>query len=62
MDILRNFIDGCYQAPINKNYIDNTEPATGQVYGQIPNSDQADVELAVQAAEKSISSLASHAP
>lgn len=52
MDILRNFIDGRYQAPVNKNYIDNIEPATGQVYGQIPNSDQADVELAVQAAEK----------
>ena len=51
VDRLRNFIDGSYQAPVNKNYIDNIEPATGQVYGQIPNSDGADVELAVQAAE-----------
>ena len=51
MDILRNFIDGSYQAPVNQNYIDNIEPASGQVYGQIPNSDQADVELAVEAAE-----------
>ena len=47
MDILRNFIDGRYQKPVNLNYIDNTEPATGLVYGQIPNSDQADVDLAV---------------
>lgn len=48
----RNFIDGLYQAPVNQNYIDNIEPATGQVYGRIPNSDQADVDLAVAAAEK----------
>lgn len=52
MDILRNFIDGLYQAPVSQNYIDNIEPATGQVYGQIPNSDGADVDLAVEAAEK----------
>ena len=51
MDILRNFINGGYRAPVNQNYIDNIEPASGQVYGQIPNSDQADVELAVEAAE-----------
>ena len=56
MDILRNFIAGRYQAPVNKNYIDNIEPATGQVYGQIPNSDDADVELAVEAAEKAFPS------
>ena len=56
MDILRNFIGGRYQAPVNKNYIDNIEPATGQVYGQIPNSDDADVELAVEAAEKAFPS------
>lgn len=52
MEILENFIDGIYQAPLNKNYIDNIEPATGKVYGQIPDSCQMDVELAVQAAEK----------
>ena len=54
MDILQNFIDGSYQDPINKNYLDNIEPATGLVYGQIPNSCQADVELAVNAAEKAL--------
>ena len=52
MDSLRNFIDGNYRAPVNQNYIDNIEPATGQVYGQIPNSDRDDVDLAVEAAEK----------
>ena len=54
MDILQNFIDGSYQAPVNKNYLDNIEPATGLVYGQTPNSCQADVELAVNAAEKAL--------
>jgi len=54
MDILQNFIDGCYQDPINKNYLDNIEPATGLVYGKIPNSCLEDVELAVTAAEKAL--------
>ena len=54
MDILQNFIDGCYQDPINKNYLDNIEPATGLVYGQVPNSCLNDVELAVNAAEKAL--------
>jgi len=52
MDVLENFIDGQYLAPVNENYLDNFEPATGLVYGQIPNSDADDVELAVKAAEK----------
>jgi aminomuconate-semialdehyde/2-hydroxymuconate-6-semialdehyde dehydrogenase len=51
LDTLRNFINGSYRAPIDQNYIDNVEPATGRVYGQIPNSNQADVDLAVHAAE-----------
>lgn len=55
MDILQNFIDGSYQDPINKHYIDNIEPATGLIYGQTPNSCQDDVELAVSAAEKALS-------
>lgn len=54
MEILANFINGQYQAPINNHYLDNIEPATGKVYGQIPNSDQADVELAVTAAQTAL--------
>ncbi len=54
MDILQNFIDGNYQAPVNGNYLDNIEPATGKVYGQVPNSDLDDVNLAVQAAERAL--------
>ena len=54
MDIIENFIDGCYQDPINKKYLDNIEPATGLVYGQTPDSCLDDVELAVSAAEQAL--------
>lgn len=52
MEKLQNFINGSYQAPIDGNYIDNFEPATGRVYSLIPNSNDKDVEVAVLAAEK----------
>ena len=52
MEKLQNFIDGQYCAPLKGNYIDNYEPATGNVYSLIPNSDAEDVQLAVDAAEK----------
>lgn len=52
MEKLRNFIDGRYIEPVQGKYLDNYEPATGQVYSLIPDSDEQDVELAVQAAEK----------
>lgn len=52
MEKLQNFINGEYSDPINKDYIDNYEPATGKVYCLIPNSDDRDVELAVTAAEE----------
>ncbi len=52
MEKLQNFINGVYQDPVNGAYMDNYEPATGEVYAQIPNSDEDDVKLAVQAAEK----------
>lgn len=52
MEKLQNFINGEYIAPLTGNYLDNYEPATGEVYSLIPNSGSADVELAVEAAEK----------
>lgn len=52
MEKLQNYINGEYCNPNQGNYIDNYEPATGKVYSLIPNSDDKDVELAVQAAEK----------
>jgi aminomuconate-semialdehyde/2-hydroxymuconate-6-semialdehyde dehydrogenase len=52
MEKLQNFINGVYLDPKNGLYIDNYEPATGQIYSWIPDSDSDDVELAVEAAEK----------
>jgi len=54
MELLANFINGEYCSPINEQYIDNIEPATGLVYGQIPNSDKADLDLAINAAENTL--------
>jgi len=52
MEKLQNFINGAYCDPIKGQYIDNYEPATGKVYSLIPNSDEEDVQRAVEAADK----------
>jgi len=52
MEKLQNFINGTYVPPKNGQYLDNYEPATGQVYALIPDSDEEDVLAAVEAAEK----------
>src|SRR4051812_17416438 len=49
---IRNFIDGQFVEPVGSKYLDNIEPATGQPYSQVPDSDGQDVELAVAAADK----------
>lgn len=52
MQLIQNYINGQLVAPKQGKYLDNYEPATGKIYAQIPDSDDADVQLAVQAAEK----------
>lgn len=52
MEKLQNFIGGEYCDPAEGQYIDNFEPATGQVYSQIPNSTSTDVDRAVKAAKE----------
>jgi aminomuconate-semialdehyde/2-hydroxymuconate-6-semialdehyde dehydrogenase len=47
---IANYIAGSLQAPLNGKYIDNINPATGEVYSQTPDSDSKDVEEAVGAA------------
>lgn len=51
MSKIENYIGGELTAPVLGRYLDNFEPATGQVYSQIPDSDERDVERAVQAAK-----------
>ena len=52
MITLRNYIDGAFSAPANARYLDNIEPATGEVYSLIPDSGSEDVARAVEAAKK----------
>lgn len=52
MITLRNYIDGAFRAPANGRYLDNLEPATGEVYSLIPDSGAEDVDRAVAAAKK----------
>jgi len=52
MTEILNFIDGGLVPPLSGGWLDNVEPATGRVYGMVPDSDAQDVEAAVRAAER----------
>ncbi|MFV0495925.1 aldehyde dehydrogenase family protein [Mycobacterium sp.] len=45
-----NFIGGQWVAPVGGRYFENPTPVTGQVFCEIPRSDEADVEKALDAA------------
>ncbi|MDX1940880.1 MAG: aldehyde dehydrogenase [Saprospiraceae bacterium] len=49
---LKNYIAGVLVPPYSGVYLDNVNPATGKMYSHIPDSDERDVQLAVDAAEK----------
>jgi aminomuconate-semialdehyde/2-hydroxymuconate-6-semialdehyde dehydrogenase len=49
---LENYIGGNLIAPLNGKFIDNINPATAEVYGQIPDSNEKDVDAAVHCAQK----------
>ncbi len=49
---LQNFIDGKLTAPVSGGFISNYDPARGEIYSEVPDSDERDVELAVAAAQK----------
>ncbi|MCH2140957.1 MAG: aldehyde dehydrogenase [Phycisphaerales bacterium] len=50
MDSILNTIGGRQIAPHSEKWLPNIEPATGQPYGKLPESDVTDVDAAVQAA------------
>jgi aminomuconate-semialdehyde/2-hydroxymuconate-6-semialdehyde dehydrogenase len=52
MKKILNYINGELIEPVGKQYLNNYEPATGKVYSLIPDSDERDVQLAVEAAQK----------
>ncbi len=49
---LENFIGGNLIGPLSGKFIDNVNPAIGEICGQIPDSGGKDVEIAVQEAKK----------
>lgn len=49
---LENYIGGDLIGPLSGKFIDNINPATGEVYGQIPDSGEKDVSAAVHAAQR----------
>ncbi len=53
---LENFIGGNFIAPLSGKFIDNINPATAQVSGQIPESNEKDVAIAVKAAQQAFPS------
>lgn len=48
---IKNYISGELLAPIDQVYLDNFEPATGQVYAKIPRSNGKDAERAIESAK-----------
>ena len=49
---LENYIGGNLIAPLNGKFIDGVNPATGEIFCQIPDSDERDIEVAVHVAQK----------
>src|SRR6185436_10650291 len=47
---LENYIGGNLIGPLSGNFIDNINPATGEVYGQIPDSNGKDIDVAADVA------------
>ena len=52
MQKILNYIGGEFVAPISGKFLDNFDPSRGAPYSLVPDSDAADVEKAVMAAEK----------
>ena len=53
---LKNYIDGELVDPVANTWLDNYEPAIGKVYSKIPDSDDKDVQNAVDAAKEAFPS------
>jgi aminomuconate-semialdehyde/2-hydroxymuconate-6-semialdehyde dehydrogenase len=51
---IENFIDGKFMPPLNGDYLENHNPATGNVTSHIPNSTADDITEAVQAAQDAL--------
>lgn len=59
---IENYIGGELVAPASGEYLDNFNPATGEVYSHIPDSGETDVEAAVAAAKNAFPVWSKTAP
>jgi len=59
---IENYIGGELVKPASGSYLDNFEPATGKVYSEIADSDDRDVNLAVEAAKAAFPSWSKTPP
>ena len=56
MEKIQNYIDGQLVSPVDGEYLDNFEPARGEVYSAIPDSNEKDVQKSVEAAKRAFPS------
>ena len=59
IETVQNYIDGSFSKPMSGNHLQNREPATGRVYGRVPDSDSSDVDGAVESAVRAFPGWAS---
>lgn len=52
MEKILNYIDGKLQEPLDGAFLENMDPSVGKPYSLVPDSKDADVQLAVEAAKK----------
>ena len=62
MKRLQNFVNGAFQAPIANQYLPSFNPATGEVYLELPRSDGQDIDQAVRFAKKAFPAWAARPP
>ena len=56
MKKIANYINGKLVGPNSNSYIDNYNPANGQVYSLIPDSNEKDVKIAIESAKNAFPS------
>src|SRR5688572_6740247 len=59
---LENYIGGNLIGPLSGNFMENINPATGEVICHVPDSNEKDVDAAVSAAQKAFSGWSSTPP
>ena len=62
MQKILNFINGQFVEPVSNKYLDNISPMNGEVYSLIADSDEVDVQNAINAANKASQSWAQTNP